>query len=217
MWTRIMTHQMARVWKHWVFHPVASHQGRASYGMCWVAVYLGAAKCSACPVFYYAQVSIAGQPGGVEAARVKIRVSGDSRDFNLTRGDGQAENTKACGFAAVRLWVLRNIFLTSHDDLIVTLTSLASNRDYLLYFISICLCFSSGLQKRIVFVWIREQMVCFLFANICISNIFNCVQTFCPLRRFHCLRRIKQLSERVYGRTLCSCKCWQALKSTLAA
>lgn len=25
--------------------------------------------------FYYAQVSIAGQPGGVEAARVKIRVS----------------------------------------------------------------------------------------------------------------------------------------------
>lgn len=42
---------MAHVWKHWVFHPVASHQGRASYTMCWVEVYLGAAKRSTCPVF----------------------------------------------------------------------------------------------------------------------------------------------------------------------
>lgn len=33
--------------------------------------------------FYYAQVSIAGQPGGVEAARVKIRVSFTSHFFCL--------------------------------------------------------------------------------------------------------------------------------------
>lgn len=117
--------------------------------------------------FYYAQVSIAGQPGGVEAARVKIRVSRDSRDLNSTRGEGG-------GFGGwggrssrkhkrhVGLWPLPNIFLTSHDDLGVTVTSLASKTEtYLLYFISICLCFSSGSQKRIVFVWIGEQLVCF--------------------------------------------------------
>lgn len=109
---------------------------------------------------------------------MKIRVSFDSRDLNLTRRDGQAKNTKACWFVAVRLWVLHNIFLTSHDDLIVTVTSLASKTECFLYFISICLCFSSGLQKRIVSVWIREQLACFSFGNICISNIFNCVQTF---------------------------------------
>lgn len=33
--------------------------------------------------FYYAQVSIAGQPGGVEAARVKIRVSWNSACLSL--------------------------------------------------------------------------------------------------------------------------------------
>lgn len=33
--------------------------------------------------FYYAQVSIAGQPGGVEAARVKIRVSWNSAALSL--------------------------------------------------------------------------------------------------------------------------------------
>lgn len=44
--------------------------------------------------FYYEQVSIAGQPGGVEAARVKIRVSFDCRDLNLTRRDGQAKKTQ---------------------------------------------------------------------------------------------------------------------------
>lgn len=48
-------------------------------------------KC-VCFLVHCTQVSIAGQPGGVEAARMKIRVSLNSGDLNLTLRDGQAKN-----------------------------------------------------------------------------------------------------------------------------
>lgn len=140
--------------------------------------------------FYSVQVSIAGQPGGVEAARVKIRVSSDSCDFNLTWKDSQVPS------GLIVLWRLWHQWETFFHFSYPSVSAFLETCKSLLFFLF-------GLQSS----W---HVI--LFGNICISIIFNCVQTFVPSEDFIPSGRLKNCQRKFRTGRCYNCKCWQVLK-----